>query len=157
MNADDSRIFLMNTDIQKEIDSLKKSLDKKGMKWTKQREELAVWVFNNHSHFTADDIISSFKNNNRQMPPATVYRFIQSLLELDLLIEHNIGESSKYYEHLPGHPHHDHLICTRCGRIEEFSDPRIETLQEEIAKKKGFILKKHTMILYGICPDCSGH
>ena len=154
LKIDDRQLFVLNKEVQKEIQSLKANLTKKGMKWTNQRMELATWVFNNHNHFTVDDIVSSFKRNNKPMPVATAYRFIQSLLDLQLVVEHNIGESSKYYEHVLGHSHHDHIVCTACSRIVEFTDEKIEALQESIARKHGFQLQKHTMILYGLCPDC---
>jgi Fur family ferric uptake transcriptional regulator len=51
--------------------------------------------------------------------------------------------------------HHDHLICTNCGKVVEFTDPEIEKRQRAVAKDKGFVLESHTMLLYGTCPSCA--
>jgi Fur family ferric uptake transcriptional regulator len=58
------------------------------------------------------------------------------------------------YEHSLGHTHHDHLVCTRCGRIEEFREAQIEKLQKVVARKHGFELTGHVLRLTGICRSC---
>jgi Fur family ferric uptake transcriptional regulator len=63
-------------------------------------------------------------------------------------------DGSKAVFELNDGDHHDHLICTSCGKVVEFSDPDIEKRQHKIAKDKGFVLESHTMLLYGHCPDC---
>jgi Fe2+/Zn2+ uptake regulation proteins len=50
--------------------------------------------------------------------------------------------------------HHDHIVCTRCGRVEEFVDKEIEKRQKQIAVRLGFELEGHSLALYGICEDC---
>ena len=50
--------------------------------------------------------------------------------------------------------HHDHIVCTRCGRVEEFVDEEIERRQREIAHRLGFELEDHALSLYGICEEC---
>ena len=51
-------------------------------------------------------------------------------------------------------PHHDHMICTQCGKIIEFNHPLIEKLQEEVAANQGFRMTSHKLDLFGICKDC---
>lgn len=58
------------------------------------------------------------------------------------------------YEHRHLGVHHDHFICTRCGRIEEFVNQEIERLQGEIAKRIGFHPLQHKMEIYGLCAAC---
>ena len=50
--------------------------------------------------------------------------------------------------------HHDHIVCTRCGRVEEFVDKEIEKRQKQIAARLGFELEGHSLSLYGVCADC---
>ena len=63
----------------------------------------------------------------------------------------DFGKDYKYYEHILGHEHHDHIICLDCNRIVEFFEPRIEELQEQIASKNGFTIKGHRLNLYANC------
>jgi len=58
------------------------------------------------------------------------------------------------YEHQHLGDHHDHFICTSCGRIQEFHNPRLETLQMEIAAGLKFHALQHKMEIYGICAEC---
>jgi Fur family ferric uptake transcriptional regulator len=62
--------------------------------------------------------------------------------------------SQTRYEPAEGRPHHDHLICTRCGVIEEFAEQRIELLQSRVAQERGFEVVSHKLELYGLCADC---
>ena len=64
-----------------------------------------------------------------------------------------MGINGKKFE-IANKPHHDHLICTECGKIIEFENEKIEALQEKIAKENGFKLTEHLMQLYGVCPEC---
>ncbi len=64
-------------------------------------------------------------------------------------------DSGKAVFELNDGDHHDHLICTNCGKVVEFTDHEIEKRQHKIAKDQGFHLESHAMLLYGICSDCS--
>ena len=73
-------------------------------------------------------------------------------MSIDLTI-YNDGELRYEYE-LNQKDHHDHLVCSNCGSIEEFMDATIEKKQMTIAQQKGYILTDHRLTLYGICPNC---
>lgn len=141
-------------DISEEMKLLRQRMSAKGFKWTPQREEIATWVFQNHGHFTVDQLLESLKEQDRKVPPATAYRVVQMLRDLELVLEHDFGEGSKYYEHLPGHPHHDHMVCRQCGAIFEFTNQKLEDLQEKIAAKIDFEIEDHSLVMFGICKDC---
>jgi len=83
-----------------------------------------------------------------------VYRTLKLLTSSGLAREVDFGEGLSRYEHLWGHAHHDHLICTSCGRTLEVMDTEIERLQERLAQRHGFSLTGHKMDLYGLCPRC---
>ena len=70
--------------VSEKILHMKKLLARKGYKSTSQRDKIAEWIFSNKSHFTVDDLIRSFRNNNKKISTATVYRVINLLLELDM-------------------------------------------------------------------------
>ena len=84
---------------------------------------------------------------------ATVYRALSFLEEVDLITSITFGTDGKKYES-NSKSHHDHLICTTCGKIVEFMDDDIEKRQDKIAKKNNFKISSHSMQLYGICENC---
>ena len=85
---------------------------------------------------------------------ATVYRTLKLLCEAGLCRELKFEDGITRYEHLYGHQHHDHLVCTRCGKFIEIIEPEIEKLQEKLFKKHKFLPQRHRMELYGICKKC---
>jgi Fe2+ or Zn2+ uptake regulation protein len=86
---------------------------------------------------------------------ATVYRTLSLLVEGGFLESLDTGRGELHYEHVLGHAHHDHMVCLGCGRIEEFVDERIEKLQQEAARAKGFEMVDHDLKLIGYCRACA--
>ncbi len=141
-------------DISKEMALMHQKMLKKGLKSTPQRDEIARWIFQVHSHFTVDDLIAGFHEEGKRISSATAYRVIQMMLDLGLLIEHDFGKGYKHFEHVPGHHDHDHIICSQCGKIVEFTDERLNAIREHIEKENDFIVENHVLNFYGICSDC---
>ena len=138
-------------DVSKEMDVLKKLMKKRQFKITPQRLELANWIFRVHDHFTVDDITESFRSQGRKTSTATVYRMIQTMQELGLVIKHDFGRGQFHYEHTHGHKHHDHIICNDCGEIFEFNDSKLEAHKEELALKNHFKMTSHSLHIFGDC------
>jgi Fur family ferric uptake transcriptional regulator len=76
------------------------------------------------------------------------------LTDAGLAREVRFGDGKTYYEHHYNHEHHDHMICTECGKVVEFFSPEIEELQEKIAAEYGFKLTHHSMRILGLCENC---
>jgi Fur family ferric uptake transcriptional regulator len=112
-------------------------------------------VFENSSrrHLTADDVFKALINNSIDIGLATVYRVLTQFEHARILIRSNFESGKAIYELNEGH-HHDHLVCIECGNVEEFVDPEIEERQHRIAKQKGFLVKDHSLTLYGSCKSC---
>lgn len=142
-------------DVSNEMNLLRRRMAEHGFKSTPQRDEIARWVFTTHDHFTVDDIIHNFRERGRKISTATAYRVVQMMLQLNLLLEHDFGRGTRYYEHTPGHAHHDHIICNDCGKIFEFSNDDMEKLKNEISAKMGFAMTRHTLSIYGDCTRCT--
>ena len=131
-------------------------LAQRALRLTPQRERIFKRVFETHEHFSAETLYSWLREEDGpKVSRATVYRTIGLLVEGHFVESLDTGASELLYEHTLGHAHHDHLVCTECGRIEEFSDERIEALQEQIAEAKGFRLRHHSMRLFGTCSACT--
>lgn len=138
-------------DHQKQLEIFSNYLKKQGLKITQQRLLVAKHIFTSDNHFTVDSLTDELKSRKDSISRATIYRIVSVMVDAGLLTEHNFGQDTRRYEHIPGHSHHDHIICIDCGWIGEFVDPEIESLQLKIAKKQGFELEDHKMNLYGRC------
>ena len=138
------------------IDELKKIVKQKGLKYTEQREIVLNVLLNADDHLSAEDVYNEIKKAypDNNIGIATVYRALSFLEEVDLIVSIAFGTEGKKYES-NAKAHHDHLICTSCGKIIEFLDNEIEKRQDKIAKKNNFKILSHSMQLYGICEDCS--
>jgi len=125
------------------------------LKFTSQREAILQTLYNHPQHFTSENLYLLVKKNYAKLNIgiATVYRTLSLLEENGLVSSISLGTQGKKFE-IANKPHHDHLICEGCGEIIEFENPKIEQLQEKVAKENGFLLTNHLMQLYGICKTC---
>ena len=104
-------------------------------------------------HFTADDIYRELLDHHDDIGLATVYRVLTQFEQAGILNRNHFEAGKAIYE-LRDEQHHDHLVCTSCGKVEEFLDAEIERRQHNVASGLGWSLQDHAMSLYGICPDC---
>ena len=104
-------------------------------------------------HMSAEDVYRLLIAEDLDIGLATVYRVLTQFEQAGIL-ERSHFESGKAVYELNEGEHHDHLICTSCGKVEEFYDAEIERRQQLIATEKGWILQDHAMSLYGLCNDC---
>lgn len=104
-------------------------------------------------HLHAEEIYRRLGEQKADVGLATVYRVLSQLEAAGLLLRQTF-ESGKAVFELKEGPHHDHLICLQCGRVDEFCNERIEALQHEVARAHGYRLAEHRLALYGHCSDC---
>ncbi len=131
----------------------KEHLRGQGLKSTAQRDTIAKVFFNTQRHISVEELYQEVKRRNPHIGYATVYRTMKLLTECGVAAERHFRDGEARYESAQKR-HHDHLICEACGKIEEFEEPRIEALQEDVAKRLGFRFTGHKMELYGLCRDC---
>ena len=144
-----------NNNNEEIIDELKKIVKQKGLKYTEQREIVLSILLHAKEHLTAEEVYNEIKKEHKEsnIGIATVYRALSFLEEVDLITSITFGTDGKKYES-NSKSHHDHLICTECGKIIEFIDDEIEKRQDKIAKKNKFRIVSHSMQLYGTCESC---
>ena len=104
-------------------------------------------------HHSAEDVYRALIAEDIDIGLATVYRVLTQFEQAGILTRSQFDGGKAVFELNDG-DHHDHLICTNCGKVVEFNDTEIEKRQHLIADEKGFVLESHTMMLYGICPGC---
>lgn len=126
----------------------------KNLKHSAQRTEILRVFLDIDRHLTANELYRIVLKKNSSVGFATIYRTLRLLCECGLCRELRFEDGTTRYEHLYNHQHHDHLICTKCGKFIEVVDPEIEELQERLAKLHGFHPERHRMELYGTCTKC---
>lgn len=125
-----------------------------GLKNTPQRRLIVEVFFRSGKHLSTEELYEEVKAEDSGIGQATVYRTLKLLCDAGLAKELHFGETTARYEPIEDDSHHDHLICTVCGKNIEVMDEEIERRQEELARSCGFELTSHRMIMYGICGDC---
>jgi Fur family ferric uptake transcriptional regulator len=128
---------------------------KHNFKWSKQRDHIIDIFLCADGHVTADELYHLVKKKYPNIGYATVYRTLKLLSSCGLATAARFGNKFARYESTQKSRHHDHLICTRCGRIVEFESAPIEKLQNAVARQNGFTISNHKMVLYGICGTCN--
>lgn len=144
--------------IQRALHQLREAVRKRGLKNSVVREAVARAALQRQGHFSVEELAQELRNAGvADAHPATVYRVLPLLAEVGLiqLTLMSQGEGTRY-ERAFEREHHDHLICTRCGKIVEFQFEAIEILQRDIAERFGFDLTGHVHELLGVCEKCQG-
>ncbi len=126
----------------------------KGLKTTQQRDVILDEFLRAGSHLSTEELYLRLRRKHPSIGYATVHRALKLFAESGIAEQRHFGDGQARYEATGQNEHHDHLICTACGRILEFEDPRIEQLQDEVAARHGFTIERHRLELYGLCKDC---
>ena len=125
-----------------------------GLRRTAQRDLILEIFLSTEDHLTSEDLHSLVHKKDPTVGLTTIYRTLKLLTEAGLAREVRFGDGKTYYEHHYNHDHHDHMICTECGKVIEFLSPDIEALQDQMASNFGFRPTHHSLRMWGICADC---
>lgn len=135
-------------------EQLQQHMARKGLRATDQRRLIVESFFQAPHHISIEELLAVVRKDDAKIGYATVYRTLKLLTECGVAFERKFGDGLTRYELADDEAHHDHLICVECSKIVEFEEPRIEELQELVAKEHGFVLQSHKFELYGTCTDC---
>lgn len=125
-----------------------------GLKVTVPRVKILEILENSpHRHLSAENVYKALLEANEDVGLATVYRVLTQFESAGLVRRHNFESDYAVFE-LDQGSHHDHLVCVKCGRVDEFCDEVIEAEQKAIAKKCGYHITDHELVIYGVCGDC---
>ena len=134
-----------------------KDLKNAGLKATLPRLKiLELFENSKERHLSAEDVYKILITTGEDVGLATVYRVLTQFEEAGLLSRHHF-ESGKAVFELNEGTHHDHIVCVKCGRVEEFYDEEIERRQKDAAESRGFVMQEHSLMIYGICAQPCGH
>lgn len=98
-------------------------------------------------------IIVEINKRGIDADPATVFRMMHSFSKKGLVRGINLQESKIRYEHM-GKGNHHHLLCEKCGALEDITDCNIAVWEKELKEKKGFIVRQHALEFFGLCKNC---
>nr|MBV6628794.1 ferric iron uptake transcriptional regulator [Oceanococcus sp. HetDA_MAG_MS8] len=136
-----------------------KDLRRAGLKVTLPRLKiLEILERESSRHLSAEDVYRELMGlGEEKIGLATVYRVLTQFEAAGLVTRHNFDGGQAVFE-LDDGEHHDHIVCTRCGKVVEFFDEVIEKRQRDISAEHGFKLHDHSLVLYGECQrtDCGG-
>ncbi len=122
-------------------------------RYTGQQRDMVRYIFQQHNHFDADQLIDAMKQAGFRVSRATVYRTLTKLVDAGLLRRLELGPRM-YYEHDYGYPQHEHLQCERCKKMIEFQSPAIEAALREVCRQHQFHATGHTFVIRGTCQEC---
>lgn len=139
---------------KEEMEIFHEHIQKKGLRKTAQRELILEVFLSTEDHLSSEDLYWLVQKEDPNVGQTTVYRTLKLLTDAGLAREVRLGDGRTYYEHHFDHDHHDHMICTECGKVIEFFSAEIEELQDEMADKFNFKPTHHSLRILGICDEC---
>jgi Fur family ferric uptake transcriptional regulator len=136
------------------LDRFREVLHQRSLRMTDVREAIVRAALARRGHFDIEELTRDVQVQGVDASRATVYRALPLLMEAGIIQPTMLSGEKKRYEAAFGHEHHDHLICSRCGKVVEFHFEAFEMLQRDLAAKYGFELVAHYHELIGVCGDC---
>ena len=130
-------------------------LQTRGKRITRQRRAIVEHVSSRHEHFDAEQLLDEMRRSRAgaRVSRPTVYRTLAEMVDAGLLHK-MVLDGRAVYEHDYGYPQHEHLHCTSCDKLIEFSSGELLQIREAVSRQHQFRPQSHTLIISGTCADC---
>ncbi len=132
-------------------EKFKKFLKQGKHRITPERFEVLDFAIEYKGHFAADELFIKMKTNDSNVSRATVYNTLELLAQCDLLAKRHFGDNKTHYESSFNRKNHGHLICTKCGKIQEFSSGKLNQIVDEISNQFSFESSGFSFNIFGVC------
>lgn len=129
-------------------------LKNRGQRFTKERSVILQKTLSFNGHFDPETLYLKIKDTGMKASRASVYRTLNLLCDCGLIGRVMKSDHGVIYERTFGHGHHDHMLCTHCGKVIEFYSEELERLQEALCEKREFSGASHTLEIRGYCKAC---
>jgi Fur family ferric uptake transcriptional regulator len=123
-------------------------------RYTEQQRDMVRYIFAQHNHFDAEQLIDDMKQAGFRVSRATVYRTLNKLVDAGLLRRLELGPRM-FYEHDYGYPQHEHMYCQQCGKVIEFQSSAIDNVMRTVCREHNFQDNGHSFIIRGTCAECN--
>lgn len=140
-----------NDRVREVKDIFRNFLKERGQRQTPERFMILEEIYTINNHIDADELYVHLKQRGEHISRATVYNTLELLLECNLVVKHQFGQSQAKYEGAYRYRQHDHLICLDCGHVLEYCDPRIQNIKQMVAEIFKFEITHHSLHMFGHC------
>jgi Fur family ferric uptake transcriptional regulator len=140
--------------VEKITENFTRFLKTKKHRITKERLLVLENLYKNDSHIDAENLFIMMRKKGIKVSRATVYNTLQLLLQANLINRSNFGESHQHYEPILSDKQHHHIVCSFCGKVEEFSAKALDKIQQNICTEHKYKFVSSAFQIMGICEKC---
>ena len=137
-----------------EKEQFKKLFEQEGIDLLENRLQVLDVFLTTEQHLTVSELYGMLRKHGYEFSSEFVRDTLKLMCDFGFAQKNRFHNGEIRYEHRHLSQHHDHMVCTKCQQIFEFTNDRLEQLQVEIASSHGFHMLQHQMVIYGICRDC---
>lgn len=127
-------------------------LKESNVRFTPQRYAILEYLVENDTHPTADEIYHALVGEFPSMSVATVYNNLRLFTKMGFVKEMLYGDTSSRFDFVS--TKHYHVICSNCGKIEDFFYPGLDDVELVASNLTGFDVDSHRLEVYGLCSNC---
>jgi len=129
-------------------------ISREGLRSTRQRDIILEFFLSSSRHMSIEEFYRKIRAKHPAIGYATVCRTLKLFARSGIAHDIHFGDGQTRYEQIAEGEHHDHLVCTKCGKIAEFENETIENIQKTVADNYGFLIHSHKLDIYGLCARC---